>query len=339
MKLRLLPLLACPSCAGEVRLLETWKTDGAEVLEGRLICSGCGEQFPVTRGVPRCAALGQVEAEKAATASSFGFEWKHFTQHDKRYADQLLGWLSPVKPDFFEGKIVLDGGCGKGRHMLLAADWGARDVVGIDLSDAVESAFAATQGVENMHVVQADICHLPLKPVFDYAFTVGVLDHIPDPLDGFKSLASKVRPSGHLSAWVYGAENNGWILSLVNPVRERFTSRISPRALLHLSKLPTAAVYLASKLLFRPLSWTSLGSSLARKLFYGEYLMSISRFVWREPHPSVFDHLVAPTAHYTRREQFEKWWEEIGAEETVIGWHNKNSWRGFGRTVNGSESK
>ena len=40
---------------------------------------------------------------------------------------------------------------------------------------------------------------------------------------------------------------------------------------------------------------------------------------------------MAPTAHYVSRPQFEKWWQEIEAEETVIGWHNKNSWRGFGR--------
>ena len=80
-----------------------------------------------------------------------------------------------------------------------------------------------------MHVVQGDIYRVPFKYTFHYAFRVGVLDHIPDPVIGFKSLASKVRPGGHLSVWVYGAENNGWILNLVNPVRERFTSRMTRR--------------------------------------------------------------------------------------------------------------
>jgi len=332
MKSRLLEYLACPTCEGEIRLLESSLSDGAEILEGQLSCAGCLQRFPIVRGVPRFADLQSVDPEKAATASSFGFEWKHFTQEDERYGDQLLGWIAPVKPDFFEGKVILDGGCGKGRHMLLASGWGARDVIGIDLSDAVDSAFAATRSAENMHVVQCDICHLPFKRVFDYAFTVGVIDHIPEPVVGFRSLASKIRLGGHLSVWVYGAENNGWIINFVNPIRERFTSQMNPRTLLHLSKVPTAAVYAASKLLFGPLSKFSLGNMIVKRLFYSDYLISLARFGWREQHTIVFDHLVAPTAHYVGRQEFEEWWKGIGATETIIGWHNKNSWRGFGRT-------
>jgi SAM-dependent methyltransferase len=331
MKVSLLQYLACPLCDGEICLEES-HTEGEEILEGSLMCANCAEKFRIIRGVPRFADLARVDVEKSATAKSFGFEWKHFTQEDTRYAEQLLGWIAPVTPEFFKNKVVLDGGCGKGRHMVLAARWGARDVIGLDLSDAVDPAFAATRSAANMHVVQGDICQLPLKRVFDYAFTIGVLDHIPDPLEGFKSLASKIRPGGYLSVWVYGAENNGWIINLVNPLRERFTSRIHPRALLHLSKLPTAVVFAASKFVFDPLSRSRLGSRIVQKLFYSDYLISISRFGWREQHTIVFDHLVAPTAHYVKREQFERWWNDIGAQELEISWHNRNSWRGFGRT-------
>lgn len=312
-----------------MRLRNIGKTAGIEILDGTLECSSCGATYPVVRGVPRFADLSIVGEEKAATASSFGWEWQHFTQEDGQYGEQMLDWLEPVTADFFRDKVVLDGGCGKGRHTLLAASWGARDVIGVDLSDAVESAFAATRGSENMHIVQADLCALPLKQVFDYAFTIGVIHHLDDPSIGFRSLASKVKPGGHFSVWVYGAENNEWITGLVNPLRKRFTSRMNRKALLHLSKLPTAAVYAASKLLYGPLN----KAGLARKLFYGDYLSYISRFGWREQHTIVFDHLVAPTAHYVSREEFENWWKGIGAEETVIGWHNKNSWRGFGRVT------
>jgi SAM-dependent methyltransferase len=330
MKAKLVQYLACPSCSGDIRLAETTTSEGIEILEGKLECVGCAKQFAIVRGVPRFADLEEIDADKAAIASSFGFEWLHFTQEDEHYGDQLLGWLTPVKPEFFKDKVVLDGGCGKGRHMLKASSWGAREVVGIDLSDAVESAFAATRGVENMHVVQADICNLPLKRVFDYAYSVGVLDHIPEPEVGFRSLASKLRSGGHLSAWVYGAENNGWIINLVNPVRERITSRMNESLLLQLSKIPTAIVYATTKFVFGPLSKVPAGNAILGKLFYSDYLISISKFGFREQHNIVFDHLVAPTAHYVKREQFESWWKNIGAEETVIGWHNKNSWRGFG---------
>ncbi len=150
---------------------------------------------------------------------------------------------------------------------------------------------------------------------------------------GFKSLASKVKPGGHVSAWVYGAENNGWITGIINPVRVHFTSRLNPRTLLHLTKLPTAVLYLVTKLIYGPLSRLGSGK-LARRLFYGDYLSSLARFGWREQHVIVFDHLVVPTAHYLTRAEFETWWQTIKAQEVKIGWHNKNSWRGFGRVSN-----
>jgi SAM-dependent methyltransferase len=169
---------------------------------------------------------------QARTAAGFGWQWQHFTQEDERYAEQFLGWIAPVTPEFFRDKVVLEGGCGKGRHTQLAARWGAREVIGIDLSVAVETAFAATRSLPNAHIIQADIYHLPLARKFDYAFSVGVLHHLPDPRGGFLSLASKVKPGGHVSAWIYGAENNEWITRWVNPVREKITSRIDQRALL-----------------------------------------------------------------------------------------------------------
>jgi SAM-dependent methyltransferase len=331
MKERLLPYLACPVCSGEIVLAETAVRDGAEIMEGALNCSSCARSFPITRGVPRFASLDNVEADKAATAENFGFSWQHFTQADERYAEQFLGWITPVKPDFFAGKVVLEGGCGKGRHTQLAAGWGAREVIAVDLSAAVEVAYAATRGLENAHVIQADLYQLPLRRVFDYAFSVGVLHHLPEPLAGFVSLASKVKAGGHVSAWVYGAENNVWITRYVNPLREKVTARINPRALLHLSKLPTAALYAATKLVYGPLNRSANGATLARRLFYNDYMKAISDFGWREQHTIVFDHLVAPTAFYISREEFTKWWQAIDASEVMISWHNKNSWCGMGR--------
>jgi SAM-dependent methyltransferase len=331
MKQRLLQFLACPSCGGEIRLLSVARDEEGEIMEGDLDCASCARHFPVVRGVPRFAELDKVEADKAATAANFGWQWQHFTQADDQYEEQFLGWIAPVEPAFFQDKLVLEGGCGKGRHTQLAARWGAREVIGIDLSAAVETAFAATRHLENAHIVQADIYNLPFARKFDYAFSVGVLHHLPDPRGGFRSLAGKVKAGGHLSAWVYGAENNGWIKRWVNPLRERVTSRLNQRTLLQLSKLPTIAVYVATKLVYGPLNRSERGSRLSRHLFYNDYLSAISGFGWREQHTIVFDHLVAPTAFYISREEFEKWWQEIGASDVVIGWHNKNSWRGFGR--------
>ena len=327
MKQTLLSYLVCPSCNAPLDL-SVAKVEGEEIIEGALRCARCAISFPIKAGIPRFADLAEIESDKRATAEGFGWQWQHFTQQDARYAEQFLGWIAPVRPEFFRDKIVLEGGCGKGRHTQLAAGWGVQDVIGIDLSVAVETAFAATRSLPNAHIVQADIYRLPFARTFDYAFSVGVLHHLPDPRAGFLSLASKVKSGAQLSAWIYGAENNEWITRWVNPVRERFTSRMDQRALLQLSKIPAACLYLATKLVYGPLNRN--GSSLARHLFYNDYLSAIAPFGWREQHTIVFDHLVAPSAFYISRSDFEDWWREAGARDVQISWHNKNSWRGLG---------
>ncbi|MEJ7862248.1 MAG: methyltransferase domain-containing protein [Pyrinomonadaceae bacterium] len=329
MKEKLLDLLACPSCGGDILLVHVGARVQKEIIEGVLSCKKCEREYKITRGVPRFAALDKIEQDKADTAENFGWQWTHFTQEDPKYAEQFLGWLQPVKKDFFGGKIVLEGGCGKGRHTTLAADWGAKEVVGIDLSAAVETAFQVTKDLPNAHILQADIFKLPLKKTFDYAFSVGVLHHTPDPKKAFVSLASKVKKSGHVSAWIYGAENNEWITRYVNPIRESFTSKMGQPTLYQLSKLPTLSVFLASKLIYRPLNKGA--KPLADKLFYNEYLNHLGTFGWREQHNIVFDHLVAPTAFYISKTEFEDWWKQINAENVEIIWHNKNSWCGFGQ--------
>src|SRR4026207_110666 len=269
LKEKLLSYLVCPSCEAHLKL-SIASVENGEIMEGELRCTSCAASFPITSGIPRFANLEHVESDKRATAEGFGWQWQHFTQADEHYAEQFLGWITPVKPEFFRDKVVLEGGCGKGRHTLLAARWGAREVIGIDLSVAVETAFAATRSLPNAHIIQADIYRLPLARKFDYAFSVGVLHHLPDPRGGFVSLAAKVKPGGHVSAWIYGAENNEWITRFVNPVREKITSRLDQRALLQLSKVPAACLYLATKLVYGPLNKN--GSTLGKPLFFNEPL-------------------------------------------------------------------
>jgi|SRR5687768_3200416 len=329
MKEKLLDLLACPTCGGDILLAYASKYEEKEIIEGVLSCKKCDREYKIVRGIPRFVDHSKLEADKAATAENFGWQWTNFTQNDPKYSGQLLGWLQPIKPEFFEGKLVLEGGCGKGRHTKLAAEWGAKEVVGIDLGDGVESAFALTRHLPNAHVVQCDIFKLPFKHVFDYAFSIGVLHHTPDPKKAFKSLVSKVKKGGYVSAWVYGAENNEWITKLIDPVREGITSKISQPMLYQLSKLPTLSLFLTTKLIYRPAN--AAAKPIAAKLFYNDYMNYLGQFGWRVQHNIVFDHLVAPTAFYISRDEFEQWWKEIDARDVEITWHNRNSWCGFGK--------
>ena len=320
MKQALLDILACPHCAAELALSAT-RHDGAEIMEGSLRCAGCARDYPIVRGIPRFAQeMLDIEAE---TADAFGYEWTNYSELAQRYRQQYLDWIRPVTPEFFKDKLILEGGCGKGRHTALAAEFGARGIVAMDLSEAVESAFANTRHLPNVHVVQANLNQPPVKPVFDYAFSIGVLHHLPDPERGFHALVSKLKSGGHMSAWVYGREGNGWIVHVVTPIRENVTTHL-PRAVLDaLSGLLTVPLFLATKTVYR--------TPLTRVLPYAPYLSYISDFPFREQRSIVFDHLVAPVAFYIRRDEFAGWFERAGLTNVTIQQHNANSWRGFGQ--------
>jgi uncharacterized protein YbaR (Trm112 family)/ubiquinone/menaquinone biosynthesis C-methylase UbiE len=326
MKQRLAELLVCPLCAGSLNLQAT-ASEGTEIMEGRLACQSCGKAYPIVRGIPRLLP-DTFSDEQRATAEAFGYEWTHFSHIDDTYENEFLDWVHPVQKDYFAGKLILDGGCGKGRHTALAAAFGASDVVGIDISDAVEAAFANTRHLPNAHIVQADIYHVPLRPVFDYAYSIGVLHHLPDPKAGFLSLVRCLKTKGRMSAWVYGAEGNWWITHLVSPVRTVVTSRLPPAVTKALSFAIALPMQAALKLIYRPVNQRLPG--LKRLLFYNDYLYSISGFSFRENYSTVFDHLVAPTAFYISREEFSEWMTEASLSDVTITWRNRNSWRGTG---------
>ena len=310
--------------------LASTRADGEEIIEGTLECDACHQCWPVRGGVPRFTVRGG-SPDSERTARAFGWEWKAFPGIDDHHEQQFLDWIAPADSRTFENLVVLEGGCGKGRHTRLAAGYGARAVIGVDLSEAADIAFANTRGISGAHVIQADLLRLPLKPgCCDYAFSVGVLHHLPDPSAGFASLARTVRPGGLLSVWVYGAENNGWIARIVSPVRGALTSRISPRLLYLVSFLLSLPLYAVLATIYRTAGKPSM-AWLRRFLFYYPYLSYICKFPFREVHHIVHDHLAAPVAHYLRRAQVEAWYETVGAEDTVLSWHNENSWRGFGR--------
>ena len=331
MRQRVLDYLACPACAGDLDLKAT-RRDGDHIMDGSLLCAACGGRFPIVRGVPRLAT--GVATIEERTADAFGFEWNRYNELADRYRDQFLDWIRPVDRAFFEGKVVLEGGCGKGRHTSLAAEFGAKDVVAVDLGNAVEAAFANTRHLPNAYIVQADLKRPPLKRVFDYAFSVGVLHHMPEPEAGFRSLVSRVRPGGSVSAWVYGREGNGWIVHFVSPIRERITSRMPHGLLDALSALLTLPLWAATKLVYGP----TRGRLAGLRLPYGEYFAYIAKFPFREQRSIVFDHLVTPIAFYIPRAEFAEWFARAGLEKPRIEHHNGNSWRGFAQVPTGRSS-
>jgi SAM-dependent methyltransferase len=330
MRARLLDLVVCPVCSGALTL-ERGTVDGDEIIDGNLPCKSCGRTYAIERGIPRLLPSREViPDETMRTVDRFGASWNQFNFIGPHYEEQFLKWISPNPPEVFRDKIVLEGGCGKGRHSALAARFGARDVLAIDLSSSVETAYRNTRGYPNVHVIQADLFHLPVKNAsVDVAFSLGVLHHTPDPRAAFHTLVRTAKPEGRVIVWVYGRENNGWIVHGVNPIREAVTSRLPHSWVYQLAKVPAAALFAVGRSVYRPLSKPPL-DKIGRHLFYHAYISYISSFPFEEIHSIVHDHLTPPIAYYISRDEIESWFAEAKLENVVIGWHNENSWRGTG---------
>lgn len=325
MKTSLLPFLICVRCGNGFDLLSE-EADGPEVMRGRLVCKSCASSFPIVRGIPRFLP-NALDAAKQATAAAFGYEWTHYSELTEADRREFLGWIAPLAPEDFRDQVVLDAGCGKGRHIYLSAQFGARTVVGVDLSDAVEAAFRNTRESPNVHVVQGDILDLPFRNPFTLAYSIGVIHHLPHPRAGFLALAAHVQPGGRIATWVYGKEGNRWIELFVDPLRKNVTSRL-PKRVTRVLCFPLAVLLFAGlKLLYLPAKTRPL---LKRCLPYSEYLCSISGYTFAENFWNVFDQLVAPTAYYLSREEVAEWYSSAGVQKATIEQHNGNSWRGNG---------
>jgi trans-aconitate methyltransferase len=200
----------------------------------------------------------------------------------------------------------------------MATEWGVKDIVALDLGEAAEVAFEGTRDLPNVHVVQGDLLQpCVARQSFDVAFSIGVLHHLQDPRGGFARLVSLVKVDGIVACWVYGRENNEWIVRLVNPVRERVTSKM-PHNLLYWASLPVAVGLTAWSRLYR--------TQLSEHLPYAPYMKLLSAVPVREVQLVVYDQLVTPLAEYLPREEIESWFRAENLPDARIRWHNEHSW-------------
>ncbi len=205
------PLLRCPRCRSPL----------GEPSADALPCPHCGASYPIRSGVPRLAGESYV--------SSFGRQWNRYDVARPDEDDAVFRVKTGLNPDDLRGKLVLDAGCGGGRYARLLGERGA-NVVGVDLSDAVEKAASLCAEFRNVAIVRADLLDLPLADeAFDVAFSIGVMHHSPDPRGAFAQVASKVRPGGRLVVWLY--RKNVMAQEWINSGLRAMTTRMPPALL------------------------------------------------------------------------------------------------------------
>jgi ubiquinone/menaquinone biosynthesis C-methylase UbiE/uncharacterized protein YbaR (Trm112 family) len=241
---RLLEILACPVCHGAL----TTSAKEERIDEGELQCAPCGKRWPILRGIPRFVPSGNY-------ASSFGLQWNTFRAEQ---LDSLNGTDLSTRRFFSEtgwdaaslrGRWMLDAGCGAGRFLDVSSTTGA-DVVGLDLSNAVDAAAQSLAGRDNVHLVQASLYEMPFKPgVFDAVYCIGVLQHTPDPPRALATLPSVLKPGGRIAVTIYEKRRFSKLYSKywVRPL----TKRLDKQHLLSGIRLAMPLVFPLTEVLFR----------------------------------------------------------------------------------------
>jgi SAM-dependent methyltransferase len=122
-----------------------------------------------------------------------------------------------------------------GRYLRVAAELGGR-VVGLDLSQAVLAARDLTADLPGVALVRGDLLRPPFaEGTFDHIYSLGVLDHTPDPRAAFLALARRLKPGGRIAVWVYPRERP--LLEAIVRVHRGVSTRLPLGWLLALSRL------------------------------------------------------------------------------------------------------
>jgi SAM-dependent methyltransferase/uncharacterized protein YbaR (Trm112 family) len=355
MKLSLLEDLVCP-CGGELKLtrvLESKRQNSQEIMNGWLRCVVCGGNFPIIRGVPRMLigplqatlpseypeffadADEQVRGEPAAdstakvrTMRSFGYEWRHFSDFRPEGETNFRWYFAAFPSESLQGKVLLDAGCGKGRHIFFAAQH-ARKVIGVDLSPAVDAAFDNAGHLENVHIVQGDLFHLPLRPqTFDMVYSLGVLHHLPEPEAGFREILRYGKRGADVLVYLYWSLNDEprWkknVLNAVGLVRYGTTRMPFPllRAFSWCAAVGCEVVFVIPYRMLRNTRWKAFAETLPLKLY--------ADFPFRLLYQDQFDRFSAPIENRYDREEVESWLTRSGVENWEI--MRGSGWRAMGK--------
>jgi SAM-dependent methyltransferase/uncharacterized protein YbaR (Trm112 family) len=355
MQQRLRELLRCPACHGTLTSVPFVQTpDNQHVVEGVLTCA-CGASYPIVNTIPRMlpnaysmfpafvarygdraehgiAAAAQRSAAAtqpavvARTQESFGYQWTTFSEMACDFHENFWNYLAPATPEFLRGRLGLDAGCGFGRHLYQAASYGA-EMIGMDLSRAIESSYANTKHLPNVHLVQADIYAPPFAPgTFDFVYSVGVLHHLPDPVRGVRSLVPLVKPDGSFFVWLYSKTRrfSNFVLECTRAVTTRL-----PHPLVKAISLAGAVVDSAFVVPYRAIAAIPGVGKIATRVtpprikLYAGYPFQVLHADW-------FDRLAAPVRFYYSGPEVAEILKGAGLTQIQVAPTGLYGWRGTG---------
>lgn len=285
----------------------------------------------IVRSLPKrlCDALARWNARRFADKQAkcddlargsperFGYSWDIYNAVLPAHEEQFLRWTGQDK-SFWHGTWFLDAGCGIGRNAYWPMQYGARGGAAIDVDDrTLRAATANLVAHPSVEVRKQSIYDISEVAAFDIAFSIGVVHHLSDPDAAVARMVRAVKPGGTVLVWLYGRENNGWIVRFFNPLRRGLFSRM-PLRVVHALSLPLTAI---------------LWSMLRLGLPSGPYYRLLRGFSFAHLQAIVFDHMVPTIARYYRREEAEALLRRAGLSDIRSTWVNQNSWSVTGRKI------
>ncbi len=246
----------------------------------------------------------------------FGYEWGEYSQLDDRYEEQFLRWVPHLSKKDWSGKKFLDVGCGMGRNSYWPMKYGASSGTAVDVDDrSLKSARQTLAPFKDMHIENCSAYELPWTCEFDIVFSVGVIHHLEFPEKALKKMVQCCKKNGKVVIWVYGRENNGWLLWGLNPARKLLLSHLPIKVVHALSILPAA------------LLWVMLRMGLNQL----EYFRLLRTFKFSHLRSIVFDQMLPRIANYWRKDEVRTFMEQAGLTQVDLIWVNEMSWAACGR--------
>jgi SAM-dependent methyltransferase len=198
-------LYQCPSCTRDLQI-------AGETLS----CTGCGQVFPITNGIPQLFWPDDKELEAGSditeTVKAF-YEETPFPDYDD--FDDLASLARKASEATFPrqldeqipaGARIIECGCGTAQLSNFLSI-GSRTVFGADMcmnSLGLGKAFADTHGLSRVHFNQMNLFKPCFKPeTFDLVISNGVLMVTADPYAAFESIARLVKPGGYILIGLY----------------------------------------------------------------------------------------------------------------------------------------
>jgi len=244
----------------------------------------------------------------------FGFEWKIYSEILPEHEEQFRRWTIHLSPQDWRDKSFLDVGCGMGRNSYWPLKYGARECIAVDVDERSLASARRNLAAFSACLVNSSIYDLPFTDRFDIVFSIGVIHHLDHPDRALAAMVRAARPGGRVLIWVYGQENNRWLLIVLDPLRKALLSRLPIRLVHHLSLYPAMLMWFALKLGIRPI----------------EYFRLLARLSFRNLRSIVFDQMLPRIAHYWPRETVVTMMEKAGLDDIRVAAVNEMSWSAIG---------